>query len=411
MNYSFLKPKPRTAAGLLLFAIAFSSCQKDTNSPALPPTVDAGNSQTVQLPTTTFTLSGTATSSNGGIKTYQWSLISGPNVPIMATPGASSTVIAGFIKGTYLFQLVATDKAGLSGSDTTTVIVRNDYIIFTLSPPVVDAGNSQAIQMPASSFTLNGTATSSNGSIRAYLWSLVSGPNVPTINSPGLRTTTVSNFIPGNYIFQFMAIDSAGLTGVDTTSVQVIASPIQTLTLQPTNNPDERHLFGNATMDQSGHAVEIDAGTWTTGGIVVYLRALFKFDLSSIPANATILSAKLTLYTNPTPINGDHTNANSGPDNSMFIRRVASNWIPATTTWQNQPPSAALDQVSIPTTNLPFLDLVDVDVKNLVTDMRSSGNYGFVIMLQNENIYNIRVFCSSIYPDATKHPKLVITYQ
>jgi hypothetical protein len=47
----------------------------------------------------------------------------------------------------------------------------------------------------------------------------------------------------------------------------------------------------------------------------------------------------------------------------------------------------------------------------LVVDMLNSGNNGFMIMLQNEVIYNIRDFCSSTYPDASKHPKLVVTYQ
>ena len=278
-------------------------------------------------------------------------------------------------------------------------------------PPIANAGNNQTIQLPANSFTLTGTGTTQNGSITGYLWSLVSGPNVPVITRPSSASTTVTGFIAGTYIFQFVVFDNAGLTGVDTTTVSVNPAPIQTLTLQPTNNPDERHLFGNAFMDLSGHATEIDAGTWTVGGATVYLRGLFKFDLSSIPANSTILSAKLTLYSNPTPLNGDLINANSGPNNSMFIRRVTSNWVPASTYWLNQPSTTAFDQVSIPHTNQSFLDLIDIDVKNLVAAMQVSGNYGFMISLQNETIYNLRDFCSSTYANASKHPKLVITYQ
>lgn len=287
----------------------------------------------------------------------------------------------------------------------------NDAPDIDPKPPVADAGNSQTIQLPVSTFTLTGSGTTTNGYLTGYLWSLVSGPNVPIVNSPGSPTTTVTGFIAGTYKFQFMIVDSAGLVGIDTTSVLLIPAPIQTLTLQPANNDNERHLYGNGTIDQSTHAPELDAATWTAGGETVYVRGLFKFDLSSIPASATILSAKLSLYSNPTPANGDLVHANSGTDNSMFIRRVTTDWIPASTNWLNQPSTTTTDQVSIPHTNQSLLDLVDVDVKNLVVAMQASGNYGFMIQLQNEVIYNIRDFCSSTYPDATRHPKLVIVYQ
>lgn len=279
-------------------------------------------------------------------------------------------------------------------------------------PPVANAGNDQTVQLPAAMFTLTGTATTTNGSITGYLWSLVSGPNVPVINSPSSGTTTVTGFIAGRYIFQFLVVDNAGLSGTDSVSITVNQAPIQTLTLQPTNNNDERHVFGNGTtIDQSAHATEIDAAAWTVGGETVYVRGLFRFDLSSIPANATILSAKLSLYSNPTPLNGDLVHANSGTDNSMFIRRITSYWDPQLTTWSNQPTVTTTNQISIPHTSQSLLDLIDIDVKNLIVDMQNTANYGFRISLQNEVIYNIRDFCSSTYADATKHPKLVITYQ
>jgi len=279
-------------------------------------------------------------------------------------------------------------------------------------PPVANAGNNQNIQLPASSFTLTGSGTTTNGNIAGYLWSLVSGPNVPVVASPSSASTSVTGFIAGTYIFQFLVRDDAGLTDVDTSTVIVIPSPIQTLTLQPNNNANERHIFGNNNgYDQSTHAPELDAATWTAGGDVVYVRGLLEFDLSNIPANATILTAKLSLYSNPTPLNGDLVNANSGTDNSMFIRRVISDWVPSTTNWLNQPATTTSDQVSIPHTSQAVLDLEDIDVKNLVAAMQNGGNYGFMLMLQNEVAYNIRDFCSSTYSDATKHPKLVITYQ
>jgi len=280
------------------------------------------------------------------------------------------------------------------------------------SPPVAEAGNSQTLQLPATSFTLTGSGTTQNGSITGYLWSLISGPNVPVITSPSSPTTTVTGFIAGTYKFQFLVVDEAGLTDVDSTTIQINPGATQTLTLQPTNNNDERHVLGNNNgVDQSTHATELDAAAWTINGVTIYVHGLFKFDLSSIPANATILTAKLSLYSNPTPLNGDLIHANSGTNNSMFIRRITSYWDPQLTFWSNQPSTTTTDQISIAHTNQSSLDLIDIDVKNLVVAMKNSANYGFMISLQNEVVYNIRDFCSSTYPDAAKHPKLVVTYQ
>jgi hypothetical protein len=82
-----------------------------------------------------------------------------------------------------------------------------------------------------------------------------------------------------------------------------------------------------------------------------------------------------------------------------------------TITWQTQPTTATADQILIPHTDQPFLDLTDIDVKSQIDAMRTNGNYGFMLNLQSETIYTIRQFCSPFHPDASKHPKLVIEYQ
>lgn len=290
-----------------------------------------------------------------------------------------------------------------------------DIINSYLKPPLADAGTPRTVTLPASFDTLHGTSTSYNGTIHGYLWSLISGPSVPNIESPSSPATRVSNMIAGKYKFQFAVIDSAGLTGVDTTSITVLPDPrpIQTLTLQPNNNINEATLSWTNSGNQTGANFilpELVSGAWTDGGELFLLRGIIKFDLSSIPINANILSAKLTLFSNPTPLNGNHIDANYGNSNAMYIERVTNSWN-STLTWANQPSGHISSQILISQTNFTMLDLVDVDVRTLVAPMISTNNYGFKIRLQNEVIYNIRNFCSSKYADATKHPKLVITYQ
>jgi hypothetical protein len=285
-----------------------------------------------------------------------------------------------------------------------------DDVVFPKAP-TANAGPDQTVQLPVASITLTGTGTTQNGHITGYLWSLVSGPNVPVINRPSSPTTTVTGLVAGSYLFQFMVVDTAGLTGIDTTRIQVTASAIQTLSVQPTNNPTEIHLMGSATLNESGYATEFSGAAWTTGGQPIYLRGLLKFDLSSIPSTATILTAKLSIYSNPTPLNGDLVNANIGSNNALYIRRVTTSWNPAGMNWLSQPSTTTTNQISIPHTSQSFLDLVDIDVKTLVSDMHGSINNGFMISLQDETYYNIRNFCSSRHANAAKHPKLVVTYQ
>lgn len=279
-----------------------------------------------------------------------------------------------------------------------------------LHPPVAVAGDSKIIQLPADSVTLTGTGIPSDSKIVAYLWSEVSGPNVPVLTSAGAANTKVKGLVAGNYIFQLMVMDSLGLTGVDTLSVQVNAQTQYNLLLQPNANAFETvfGILGNADWTNAA-GPELDAASWTVNSVPVILRSAFKFDLSSIPANAKILSAKLTLYSNPTPLNGDLINANSGSNNALYLQRAGTAWNSGTG-WASQPVADTAGQVLIPHTNQHFLDITDLDVTRMLGNMYSQGNYGFTLRLQNESLYTIRNFCSSKYSDASKHPKLAVVY-
>src|SRR5688572_6577439 len=82
--------------------------------------------------------------------------------------------------------------------------------------PVAEAGPNQSITLPAGTGTLTGTGTDSDGEIRAYLWSQVSGPSATVISNPGNATTSVKFYDAGTYIFQLMVTDNSGATGIDT---------------------------------------------------------------------------------------------------------------------------------------------------------------------------------------------------
>lgn len=280
--------------------------------------------------------------------------------------------------------------------------------------PVAEAGNPVTITLPTSTVSLQGTATDADGTVTGYFWSQVSGPAATTIVNPGSPSTSVTGFKEGKYVFQLMVTDNAGASSVDTTSVTVNPSPIQTITLQTGTSADFSNVAIQGTANVSVSGGDLNAGAWTSGGDPLNNRGHFKFNLSAIPAGATIISAKLSLYSMPAGelTNGDRVNANSGSNNAMYIRRITSDWSGNTITWQTQPTVSTADQVSINHTSQSFLDLIDIDVKNQVSAMISENKrYGFMMILQNETPYNIRQFCSPGYANAAKRPKLVVTFQ
>lgn len=90
----------------------------------LPPVVNAGSPQTITLPTTSVSLSGSATDPDGTIVSYQWAKISGTGGTI-TTPTNQNTTVTGLSVGTYIFSLTATDNVGATGSATVQVNVVN----------------------------------------------------------------------------------------------------------------------------------------------------------------------------------------------------------------------------------------------------------------------------------------------
>ena len=288
-------------------------------------------------------------------------------------------------------------------------------LVIKFAPDVVTEGYiTDSIQSREDSVTLTGSATDKDGEVVAYLWSLVTGPNVPVIVTPGLPETQIASIIPGTYVFQLMATDNEGFTGVAMDTVVIIEKKHTETTITIKNDGDhinEMLIAGNQTTNLSdAGSPEIDAYNWTQLGSQDLGKGAFKFDLSQVPANATIKSAKLTLYSNTAPQNGNQMDANYGANNSIFIERITSEWN-NNTTWQTQPSTDRLDHISIPQSNQSREDLIDIDVTSLVQKMISSTNYGFEIRLQQDNIvYNSRLFCGSRFSDVTKHPSLKVTF-
>jgi hypothetical protein len=166
------------------------------NDPAInqPPIANAGPDQTITLPNDSTLADGSQSfDPDGTITTYQWSKISGPLSSTINNPTAVQTKIKSLVQGQYLFELKVTDNGGLSTKDTVLITV----LTSTNHPPIANAGPDQTITLPASTITIDGSAsTDPENNITAYAWTKILGPSSFTIANGSTVQTQVTNLVP-----------------------------------------------------------------------------------------------------------------------------------------------------------------------------------------------------------------------
>ena len=183
-----------------------------------------------------------------------------------------------------------------------------------------------------------------------------------------------------------------------------------TIVLQPGPEDGKDSYNRNLTPNTNyGDHHDFAAIAWTFHGPYVCTRSMIEFDLSDIPENTQILSAKLSLYGNPTSCNHQGHSSLSG-SNESYLQRIITPWEEYTVTWNSPPLTTSENAIILRETNDPLEDYIDIDVTTLVQDMINDpeNSYGFMIKLVNEEHYRSMIFSSSDqeYPD--NHPKLEI---
>jgi len=87
------------------------------------PAANAGSNQTIQLPTSSVSLSGSGSESGGTIASYAWSQTSGPSTAAISNAGIANPVVGNLAVGTYVFTLTVTDNYGTKATSSVTVTV------------------------------------------------------------------------------------------------------------------------------------------------------------------------------------------------------------------------------------------------------------------------------------------------
>lgn len=200
--------------------------------------------------------------------------------------------------------------------------------------------------------------------------------------------------------------------GPCTDSVALSTGPSTGHAMYVTHNDMEPTWASSNVYNNSFVHKELAIAASVNGSATIVSRAFIAFDLSAIPANAQIISAKLSLY--GLPSSNTIPQGNVG-DNGIYIQRVTDDWNQVTVNWNNQPTTTTVDQVELPSTTSTFnYNVTNVDVTNLVKAMRSqtpTKTAGFCLRLKTETVWRSVVFASNRHEDPAKRPRLQIIYK
>lgn len=221
------------------------------------PTVSAGSDQIINLPTSTTNLTAVASDPDGTIATYLWEKVSGPAAAIAngATPTAS---VSGLVAGTYVFKVTVTDNSSGTASDQVSVTV-----VSANQVPIANAGADINLTLPTNSTNIVGSGSDADGSITTYAWTVVNGPNTPTLTNPSSATVSVSNLVQGTYTLRLTVTDNSSATAFD--EVQIIVNPAAI------NAPPVANAGGNKTISLPTNSTSLNgSGSDADGSIASY---------------------------------------------------------------------------------------------------------------------------------------------
>jgi hypothetical protein len=173
-----------------------------------------------------------------------------------------------------------------------------------------------------------------------------------------------------------------------------------------TENGQSAYIADNYLTTSFPNHPDLISISWTSEFEAASARTLFQFYLDSIPRNAQILDARLSLYANPYPNNPGHFG-----DNASYLRRVTSNWNANVITWEPQPDYTHQHEVLLQQLG-PFQNHLNINVTELIKDMINNPRlgFGFILMQRFEYPRRSMNFASGVCPDTSKRPLLTITY-
>lgn len=194
-----------------------------------------------------------------------------------------------------------------------------------------------------------------------------------------------------------------------------------TITIYPNKDALLIHCTNPATYDPPntgtpyqaknyGSSSVLRSMSWTHSGYPLKYKALIGIDLSSIPSNAIILNATLSLF-NGNHINNITTGSSSYKSNASYLKRVIAPWEEHNVTWNTAPATTSYNQVILENSTTTSKNYNE-DVTELIKDMLKypTESHGLMLQLVTDSYWTKMEFASSDHSDTGLHPKLEISY-
>jgi gliding motility-associated-like protein len=256
------------------------------------PVANAGGNKTITLPTSSVTLNGTGTDTDGNISTYLWTKVSGPATGTMGATNAPNLSLTNLVQGSYVYMLTVTDNKSATHSSQATVTVNAAGVN---QVPIVSAGAERTIFLPTTQVTLTATASDPDGSIANYLWEKKSGASVNLATNT--NTLIASALALGNYVFRVTVTDNGGATAfaevivrvlqgnqsptVDAGSNSVLNLPTNSINLTATGNDVDGTIASYLWAKKSGPAATLGATNAATLSVSGMVQGTYVFGVTA----------------------------------------------------------------------------------------------------------------------------------
>lgn len=268
-----------------------------------------------------ITPSATVTNCGSSTLTYAWVFTGGtPATSAVSNPGSISFPSP----GTFPVSLGLTNECGTTSASQNLVVQ---------TPPVANAGPAQTICGSTVTMAAN-SASPGTGQ-----WAQVSGPPGASINNSASATTTITNLVPGTYVFSW-TINNSGCTNSSNVSISVSPGP------SAANAGTDISLCNVTSVTLAGNNPGVGTGQWAqvsgpssnitnTGQFNTTVTGLppgvyvYSWTISNSVCPSTVDQVQVTISAPP-------TTANAGPDQTLcgtVATLVGNNPIVGTGQW------------------------------------------------------------------------------
>jgi hypothetical protein len=294
----------------------------------VPPTANAGPDQTITLPTSTVSLTGTGTDSDGTIASYLWTKTAGPTAGTITNSSSASTTVTGLVQGTYTFQLQVTDNLGATGTDTMNVVVNQTTATatsYTFTGPtggMVGTASTNFTITPNAAYTGTVTIAISGGGLSSVTKTFSNSSAAqtftitPTAGGAITLTPTSSPALTNPTALSYFANQAPVVNaGLDKTITLPVNNVSLTATATDPNGDPMTYLWTKVSGPASGTIVTPTALTTSITGLT---QGTYTFWMTATDSRGAQGADQVVVTVNGAVGNASPV-ANAGPDQTITL--------------------------------------------------------------------------------------------